>query len=128
MKLLLASSALAIALAGCTAPRSIMDNPNFSSAVGSVVNGTNQAAKKANDALDTVCQNYALADFAFQSAVTIAAVAGKPVPQKYIDAETQAVALIADVCTNRPADARTVLTAVQKALATVVTIRDRFRA
>ena len=112
-------------LAGCSSLNRY--DPNLAAGVKQVVNATDQATKKANDALDKVCANYPFVDAAFQSIVAVAAVAGKTVPQSVIDSESVAVRFLDDLCTNRPQDAATALKAAQKALAAMIAVRDRFK-
>lgn len=113
------------ALSGCASLNRY--DPNLAAGVKQVVNATDQATKKANDALDKVCANYPFVDAAFQSVVAVAAVAGKTVPQSVIDSESVAVRFLDDLCTNRPQDAATALKAAQKALAAMIAVRDRFK-
>lgn len=101
--------------------------PDLAAGVKKVEESADQATATANETLDAVCAHYQLADFTFQSAVMLLAVARKPVPQKYVDAEAQAVNFIAGVCNNRPNDPVTVVAAVKKAVKTLVDIRDRFK-
>lgn len=121
MKYLTVAGMVAVALAGCAA-RSTRDNPSFAVGMDQAVSGTNLMAEKANAALDNVCESYQTADAAFQ---LIKFVSGERILQSVIDAESDAVRFLANLCANRPQDANDALKAAQQAYATVVSIRKR---
>lgn len=127
MKRLILVAALALPLGGCFtfAPTSILDNPNIAAGVNQAVEGTSAAAKKANAGIDKICANYELVDAAFQ---LIALAAGDRIPQPYRDAEADAVRYLADLCTHRPTNAQEALESAQKAYATIIVVRDHFKA
>lgn len=128
MKRFISVTLLAAFLGGCSfVPKSILDNPDFATAVGKAANATNNAATKANEALDKICDNYVTVHLGFQGVVAVAALIGKNVPQSVVDSESDAMSYVDSVCTNRPADAQEALVATQKAYATIVSIAKRFK-
>lgn len=110
-------------LAGCAQGPTL--DRNLAAGVAEAIQMTDVAVAKANATLDKVCASYKTADAAF---AFVRLFAGPRIPQTYVDAQAQAVVFLDDLCTHRPSDAAGVLEAAQKAYATIVSIRDRFRA
>lgn len=125
MKALIIALALAVGLGGCSlAPKSILDDPNFATAVGKAASATKTAAQKADEALDAICGNYQIVDAGFQ---LVALFAGDRISPAVRQSEAAAVDYLKSLCANRPKDAQAALIAAQKAYGVIVTIHDRFK-
>lgn len=84
--------------------------------------GVATAADKAQAGLVQICNNYRLADAVFDAV----ALTGK-IPQRYLDAEAQAVAFLDRTCANPPADIQATYRAALDAYGTALSIKAQFK-
>jgi len=87
-----------------------------------VETGVATAADKAQAGLVQICNNYKLADAVFDAV----ALSGK-IPQRYLDAEAQAVALLDRTCANPPANIQQAYNTALDAYSTALAIKAQFK-
>lgn len=116
MKKLFAILSLGLLLAGCN---QMTIDPAVQRRVEA---GVASAADKAQAGLAKICNNYQLADAVFDALV----LTGK-IPQRFIDAEAQAVALLDRTCANPPADIQAAYKVALDAYGAALSIKARFK-
>lgn len=109
----------ALGLVGCQSSAKLTLDPSIAVKVKA---GAANASEKAQASLVAICNNYPLVDAAFNIAV-----ATGYIPQRYAQAEAQAVSLLVRTCAAPPADAAASYRVAIDAWTTVINVRSQFR-
>ena len=119
MRAFLLVAVLALALGGCQTTY----HPNLAAATGQVIAAADKAEAAAQKGLAKTCETYPTVHALF-----VAVSFTGYIPDKSVVAEAQAADYLEALCAAPPTNAKEAYASAKQALATIVSIRNQFRA